>query len=100
MPRRENGRRVIWTARLSEAEAEAASAICAHLGQSHSAWLQDLARLAITGHAGARAVANLETTITDLEAQLEQAAGRHAGTCRECGTPLACPACQRGEDWA
>ena len=32
-----------------------------------------------------------------LEAQLEQATARHSGTCRECGTALACPQCQGGE---
>jgi hypothetical protein len=99
MPRRENGRRAVWTARLSEAEAAAADAICEKTGESHSAWLQDLVRMAIAGQTGPGWVSNLEATIADLEAELEQA-DRHAGACRSCGTPLACPSCQRGDDWA
>ena len=35
-----------------------------------------------------------------LEAQIEQATSRHAGTCAQCGTALACPACHGGGDTA
>jgi hypothetical protein len=52
----------------------------------------------------ASAMAALETELAAalereerLEAQLEQATARHSGTCRECGTALACPQCQGGE---
>jgi len=45
-------------------------------------------------------LARLRVAVTDMEAELEQATDRHAGTCRSCGTPLACPSCQRGDDWA
>ena len=55
----------------------------------------------------AAAMAALETELAAalereerLEAQIEQATSRHAGTCAQCGTALACPACHGGGDTA
>lgn len=48
-------------------------------------------------------VAGLGARIDGLEAQLEQASGsadRYCGICRDCGTALACPSCQRGDEFA
>ena len=53
-------------------------------------------------NASALAAAQAELAVAlerceELEARLEQATSRHAGTCQQCGTALACPQCQGGE---
>lgn len=54
--------------------------------------------------AGARAgerLAQRDEIIASLEADLEQARQSPAAArCERCGTPLACPSCQGGGDWA
>ena len=43
----------------------------------------------------------LRALVADLEAELEQAReSRNVTRCQSCGTALACPSCQRGDDWA
>ena len=43
---------------------------------------------------------HLDEYIASLEAQLEQAASQHSGSCHSCGSALACPSCQRGDEFA
>jgi hypothetical protein len=43
----------------------------------------------------------LREVVTDMEAELEQAReSRSTARCQSCGTQLACPACNRGDDYA
>ena len=99
MPFRENGRRVVWTARLSEAEAADAAAICGKAG--HSQWLQGLVRAAIANGNGRSETEDLRALVADLEADLEQERNdRRTPRCQQCGTALACPRCHGGGEYA
>jgi rubrerythrin len=43
----------------------------------------------------------LASALAESEAEREQAReSRNVTRCQNCGTDLACPSCNRGEDWA
>ena len=94
-----DGRTVPWPVKLSETQAQAAGELCGRLGVARSAWTASLVAAALAE--GDPAVRDSAAAIADLEYRLEQAlAGHREPRCGRCGTQLACPACQRGDEYA